>query len=71
MSAAEATGSSDIDPIWAEDGSHLPDWFVDALAVPPQEVGAPVQLAVEGGELPHRLAGGCLHVRLEGALLRQ
>ena len=37
MSAAEATGSSDIDPIWAEDGSHLPDWFVDALAVPREE----------------------------------
>ena len=45
--------------------------MIDALAVPPQEVGAPVQLAVEGGELPHRLTGGCLHVRLEGVLLRQ
>ena len=48
MSAAEATGSSDIDPIWAEDGSHLPDWFVDALAVPREEGF----VTVEGAQIP-------------------
>ena len=24
----------DIDPVWAGDGSHLPEWFVSALKVP-------------------------------------
>ncbi|MBZ6377117.1 alpha/beta hydrolase [Pacificimonas flava] len=28
---------SDIDPLWAGDGAHLPEWFVSALAVPRQE----------------------------------
>ena len=41
MSTAEATGSSDIDPIWAGDGSHLPDWFVDAQAEAPDGALAP------------------------------
>lgn len=37
MSEALSTGLSDIDPIWAGGGSHLPGWFVDALAVPREE----------------------------------
>lgn len=28
---------SDIDPIWAGDGSHLPEWFITALKVPREE----------------------------------
>jgi pimeloyl-ACP methyl ester carboxylesterase len=28
---------ADIDPLWAGDGSHLPEWFVSALAVPREE----------------------------------
>ena len=28
---------TDIDPIWAGDGSHLPEWFVSALKVPREE----------------------------------
>lgn len=27
----------DIDPVWAGDGSHLPEWFVSALKVPREE----------------------------------
>ena len=28
---------ADIDPIWAGDGSHLPEWFITALSVPREE----------------------------------
>jgi len=28
---------ADIDPLWAGDGSHLPEWFVTALKVPREE----------------------------------
>ncbi len=28
---------SDIDPLWAGDGKHLPEWFVSALNVPREE----------------------------------
>ena len=28
---------TDIDPVWAGDGSHLPEWFVSALKVPREE----------------------------------
>jgi len=28
---------ADIDPLWAGDGSHLPEWFVAALKVPREE----------------------------------
>ena len=31
------TLSADIDPVWAGDGSHLPEWFVAALNVPREE----------------------------------
>ena len=27
----------DISPVWAGDGSHLPEWFVSALKVPREE----------------------------------
>ena len=28
---------ADIDPVWAGDGSHLPEWFIAALRVPREE----------------------------------
>ena len=28
---------SDINPVWAGDGSQLPEWFVSALRVPREE----------------------------------
>jgi pimeloyl-ACP methyl ester carboxylesterase len=37
MHEGEHTGLTDIDPRWAGDASHLPGWFVDALAVPREE----------------------------------
>ena len=37
MYEKEYTGLVDIDPRWAGDASHLPGWFVDALAVPREE----------------------------------
>ena len=53
MSAVEATGLSDIDRIWAGDGSHLPGWFVDALAVPREDAFVTV-----GGAQVHYLRWG-------------